>query len=139
MQKIPQLRLLVWLFVLLLSGCNTSSELATKPVELSFRESIAEARFVAKELHFNMQSGVDQQLNASVFEVLKEQLERITAGAPNSDLSDVEKSDLIEACNSLKQNFELVISGAENYQTRFSKLDTELIREIGILESLQER
>ena len=108
-----------------------------KADERTFGELIANAHFVAKELYFNMQSGVEHQLNASVFDAFKEQIEGIAADAAASDLSEEKQAILNDACNSLKRNFEHVISGAEDYHDRFSRVDVELFREIEILESLK--
>lgn len=139
MNYIYRCRFLVWLFVFSLCGCGTSNDVADKSTELLFGESIGKAHFVAKELHFNMQSGCDQQFNASVFETFKGQVDEIEANAPASDLSEQEKSNLLSAFDSLKENFEHVVSGSEDYQDRLSKVDAELVREIGVLESLSER
>ena len=139
MEYIYRYRLLVWVFVFSLCGCGSSNDVANKPAELSFDESIGKAHFVAKELHFSMQSGTDQQFNASVFEAFKGQVDKIEANAPDSDLSEQEKSNLLSAFDSLKENFEHVVSGSEDYQARFSKVDAELVREISVLESLTER
>lgn len=137
MQSIYQFRFLILLSVLLLCGCSTSNEVVDKADERTFGELIANAHFVAKELHFNMQSGVEHQLNASVFDAFKEQIEGIAADAAASDLSEEKQAILNDACNSLKRNFEHVISGAEDYHDRFSRVDVELFREIEILESLK--
>ena len=138
MQNIYRLRLGAWLFVFLLCGCGTSDEVADKKEDLSYGELVAKVHFVAKELHFNMQSGSDQQFNASIFKAFKEQLEGITAKASASDFSEEQQSDLIDACNSLKENFEHVISGSDDYHARFSKVDAKLMREIEVLESMTE-
>lgn len=138
MQFIYQLQFVIWLFVFLLCGCGTGNEVANEKDDLSFGELVEKAHFVAKELHFNMQSGSDQQLNASIFEAFKEQLEGIVAKAPASDWPKKKQSDLIDACNSLKQNFEHVLSGSDDYHDRFSKVDAKLKRQIEILESMQE-
>ena len=139
MKYLYRCRFLVWLFVFTLCGCGTSNDVANKAAELTFGESIGKVHFVAKELHFSMQSGSDQQFNASVFEAFKDQVDKIEANAPSSDLSEQEKSNLLSAFNSLKENFEQVVSGPENYQERLSKVDAELVRDIGVLESLFER
>lgn len=139
MQNIRRFRFLVWLFVFSYCGCGTSNDVANKQDELSFGESIEQAHFVANELHFNMQSGGEREFLSSVFEAFKGQMEGIAANAPASDLSEDEKSKLIDACQSLQRNFEHVLSGSEDYQQRFSKVDVELVQEIGVLESMKER
>ena len=140
MEYIYRCRFPVWLFVFSLCGCGTGSDSADdKPAVLSFGESIGKAHFVAKELHFSMQSASDQQFNASVFEAFKGQVDKIEANAPGSNLSEQEKSDLRSAFDSLKENFEHVLSGPEDYQGHFSKVDAELVRDIEVLESLSER
>ena len=101
MQSTFRLRFCAWLFVFLICGCGTKNEVADKKDDLSFGELVAKAHFVAKELHFNMQSGIDQQFNTSVFEAFKEQLEGIAGNASASDLSKKQQGDLIDACNFL--------------------------------------
>ena len=101
MQSTFRLRFCAWLFVFLICGCGTKNEVADKKDDLSFGELVAKAHFVAKELHFNMQSGIDQQFNTSVFEAFKEQLEGTAGNASASDLSKKQQGDLIDACNFL--------------------------------------
>ena len=139
MQFVFRIRFIVWLFIFLLCGCGTGNEVADKKDDLSFGELVAKAHFLAKELHFHMQSGSDQQLNASMLEAFKKNLEGIVAKASASDLSKKNQSDLIDACNSLKKNFEHVLSGSDDYHGRFSKVDAKLKRKIEILESVKER
>ena len=139
MQNTFRLRFCAWLFVFLLCGCGTKNEVADQKDDLSFGELVAKAHFLAKELHFNMQSVSDQQFNTSVFKAFKEQLEEITGNASTSDLSKKQQTELIAACNSLKENFEHVISGSDDYHARFLKVDAKLMREILVLESMSER
>jgi len=129
--------LLVVMFVFLLCGCGTSNEVTDEKDDLTFDDLVAKAHFLAKELHFNMQSGTDQQFNASVFKAFEEQLEAITANVSASDLSAKQQSDLIDACNSLRENFEHVISGPDDFHVRFSKADAKLVRKIKVLESMK--
>ena len=129
--------LLVVMFVFLLCGCGTNNEVTDEKDDLTFDDLVAKAHFLAKELHFNMQSGNDQQFNASVFKAFEEQLEAITANVSASDLSAKQQSDLIDACNSLRENFEHVISGPDDFHVIFSKADAKLVRKIKVLESMK--
>ena len=139
MEYLYRCRFLVWLFIFSLCGCGASNDAADNSSELSFGESIGKAHFVAKELHFSMQSGSDQEFIASVFEAFKDQVDKLEANATGSDLSEQEKSNLLSAFNTLKENFEHVVSGSEDYQKRLAKVDADLVREIGVLESLSGR
>ena len=108
---------------------------SAKPMTLN--ELIKETHFGAKELHFNMQSGVDHEFNASVFESLQPQFENLKTKVAESDVPQKQKTKLIKACDSLIENFGRVTAGSADYQKRFSAADVELSRQIRVLEQMQ--